>query len=40
MLSLRNSRWARAVRMTLAYGTAGGVCLVGAGLVVRAAVTI
>ena len=34
------SHWARLVRAGLAYGAAGGVCLVGAGLVLRAALTI
>ncbi len=34
------SQWARLVRAGLAYGAAGGVCLVGAGLVLRAALTI
>jgi nickel/cobalt exporter len=39
-LALRSRRWGRAVGIGLSYGAAGGVCLMGAGLVVRAALTI
>jgi ABC-type nickel/cobalt efflux system permease component RcnA len=39
-LTLRSGRWARTARIGLSYGTASGVCLVGAGLVVRATLTI
>jgi hypothetical protein len=35
-----NCRWARTARIGLSYGAASGVCLVGAGLVLRATLTI
>jgi nickel/cobalt exporter len=40
LLSLRSGRWARTARIGLSYGAASGVCLVGAGLVLRATLTI
>jgi nickel/cobalt transporter (NicO) family protein len=39
-LTQRGGRWARTARIGLSYGTASGVCLVGAGLVLRATLTI
>jgi nickel/cobalt transporter (NicO) family protein len=39
-LTLRSGRWARTARIGLSYGAASGVCLVGAGLVLRATLTI
>jgi nickel/cobalt exporter len=39
-LSLRSGRWARTAHLGLSYGAASGVCLVGAGLVLRSTLTI
>jgi len=36
----RRTGWARAVRLTVSYGGAAGVCAVGVGLVLRSALTI
>jgi nickel/cobalt exporter len=39
-LALRSGRWMRTARIGMSYGAASGVCLVGAGLVLRASLTI